>query len=129
MGFNGIGFAIRGGATLVNPFVLPLSLSWEGGHYFEGDANRIVRLFSSDQPEVASLKRFSYDYMNLLVGLEVGTRRFTFYLRAGLTWMSATVKDFQESVNDLAHIDVVASNPQLHYQGPALKLGTIVFFQ
>jgi hypothetical protein len=129
MGFNGIGFAIRGGMTLVNPFVVPVSLTWEGGHYFEGDANRVVHWFSSDRPEIAALKRFSYDYMSLLAGLEVGNRQFTFFVRAGLTWMNATVKDFQKSVNDLAHIDVVASNPQIHCQGPALKLGTVVFFQ
>ncbi len=126
-GFNGIGYGIRGGLTLINPYFVPLSLTWEGGHYFEGDANRAVRWFSKDTQDIASLKRFSYDYMNLLAGIALESRSYSFYLRAGVTWMHTTVKDFQQSVNDVAHTDLVASDPKIRYRGPTLKLGMIFF--
>jgi hypothetical protein len=126
-GFNGIGYGIRGGLTLINPYFIPLSLTWEGGHYFESDANRAVRWFSKDTQDVASLKRFSYDYMNLLAGIALENRSYAFYLRAGVTWMRTTVKDFQQSVNDVAHTNLVASDPKIRYRGPTLKLGMIFF--
>jgi hypothetical protein len=122
-GYNGLSGGIRGGITLVNPFVIPLSVSWEVGHYFEGDANRIVQWFSPSTQDNASLRRFSYDYMNLLGGIAVGGGDFAFYLRVGVTWMRTTVHGFEQSVRDQAHIQLTASDPTIHYRGPALKLG------
>lgn len=122
-GYNGLAGGLRGGITLVNPFVIPLSVSWEVGHYFEGDANRIVQWFSPSTQDNASLRRFSYDYMNLLGGIAVGGGNFAFYVRVGVTWMRTTVHDFEQSVRDQAHIQLTASDPTIHYRGPALKLG------
>jgi len=127
-GYNGIGFGVHGGATLVSPLVVPLSLTCEGGHYFEGDANKVVRWFSSDVQEIASLRRFSYDYLNLLGGIEFGREHFSFYLRGGVTWMRTTIKDFAQSVHDVAQVDLQASDPKVTYRGPTLKLGTQYFF-
>ncbi len=126
-GFNGFGYAIRGGLTLINPYLVPVSLTWEGGHYFEGDANRAVHWFSNDPRDIVSLKRFSYDYMNLLAGIAFEGRNFSFYLRGGVTWMYTTIKDFQQSVNDVANTDLIASDPKIRYRGPTLKLGVIFF--
>ena len=126
--YNGFAFGIRAGATLVNPWVVPLSLTCEGGHFFEGDANKAVRWFRNDVQEIPSLRKFSYDYFNLLGGLDFQWRHVSFYLRGGLTWMWTTVKDFQQSVRDGAQIDLQASDPKVSYRGPTLKLGITYFF-
>jgi hypothetical protein len=126
--YNGFAFGMRAGATLANPLVVPLSITCEGGHFFEGDANKAVRWFRNDVQQIASLRRFSYDYMNLLGGLELQGRHVLFYLRGGLTWMWTTVKDFQQSVPDGTPIDLQASDPKVSYRGPTLKLGIAYFF-
>jgi hypothetical protein len=128
VGYNGLAFGVRGGATLVNPVAVPLSLTCEGGHYFEGDANKVARWFGNDVQEVGSLRRFSYDYLNLLAGLEFGGRDFSVYLRGGVSWMRTTIKDFAQSAHDVAHVDLQASDPKVSYRGPTLKLGTQYFF-
>ena len=127
-GYNWLAFGVRGGVTLVNPVAVPLSLTCEGGHYFEGDANKVVRWFSSNVQEVGSLRRFSYDYLNLLAGLEFGERDFSVYIRGGVSWMRTTIKDFAQSAQDVAQVDMQASDPKVSYRGPTLKLGTQYFF-
>jgi hypothetical protein len=126
-GYNGLAFGLKGGISLVNPFVIPLSVTGEAGHYFEGDANSVVQWFKSDAKYNASLSRFSYDYMNLLGGLSVGQGDFAFYIRGGVTWMRTTVRDFQQSVRDATKSDLTVSDPVIHYRGPALKIGIHYF--
>ena len=126
-GYNGLSPGLRGGITVINPYFFPLSLTWEGGHYFEGDANKAVRWFSDGTQDIASLRRFSYDYMNLLGGLAFENRNFTFYFRVGVTWMHTTIRDFQQSVRDLTQVDVQASDPKISYRGPTAKLGLLFF--
>ena len=127
-GYNGFAFGVRGSATLINPFVVPVSLTGEGGHYFAGDANKVVRWFNDDAQEVVSLRRFNYDYLNLLGGLEFEGKHFAVYLRAGVTWMRTTIEDFAQSVHDASQVDLHASNPKVLYRGPTLKVGTQYFF-
>jgi hypothetical protein len=127
LGYNLIAVGIRGGATLFSPVAIPLSLTLEGGHYFEGDANQAVHWFSPQARSVASLRRFSYDYLNLLAGLIFEGRYFSFYVRGGVTWMRATVKNFAQSVNDVAQVGLQADDPKIHYRGPSAKLGFILF--
>ena len=126
-GYNVLSFGLRGGATVVNPFFVPVSLTCEGGHYFDGDANRAVRWFSDGSRDIASLRQFSYDYLNLLGGYEFERRHVTIYIRAGVTWMGATVKDFQQSVYDATQVDLQASNPRVTYRGPTVKVGIVYF--
>jgi hypothetical protein len=122
-GYNGFAPGVRGGLTVCNPFVIPLTLTWEAGHYFEGDANRLVHWVDSNAKSNVSLERFGYDYMNLLGGLSVGDRDFAFYLRFGITWMRTTVHGFEQAVRETTKLDVTASDPTIHYRGPALKVG------
>jgi hypothetical protein len=126
--YNGFALGVRGGASLVNPFVIPLSLTCEGGHFFEGDANKAVRWFTSDVQDIASLRRFSYDYLNVMGGLEMQGHHLGFYVRGGLTWMRTTIKDFEQSVHDVAQVDLQASDPKVSYRGPTLRLGTTYFY-
>jgi hypothetical protein len=126
-GYNGLSFGIRGGATVVNPIAIPFSLTLEGGHYYEGDANQAVHWFSPQTNDVASLRHFSYDFVNLLGGLVFQGRHVCFYIRGGVTWMRTTVKDFGQSVREVAQIDLQAADPKIHYRGPSAKIGLLVF--
>jgi hypothetical protein len=127
IGYNTIALGVRGGVTLINPKIVPLSLTLEGGHYFEGDANQVVHWFNSQIRDISSLRHFSYDYMNLLAGLAIERQHYAFYLRAGVTWMRTTVNNFAESVNEAAQVNLQADDPKISYRGPAAKLGLIVF--
>lgn len=122
-GYNGLAPGIRGGLTLINPYVVPVSVTWEAGHYFDGDANRVVHWVDSSAKSNASLERFGYDYMNILGGLSVGDRTFAFYLRFGVTWMRTTVHGFEQTLRETTKLDVTAADPTIHYRGPALKVG------
>jgi hypothetical protein len=128
VGYNWLAFGVRGGVTVVNPVIVLLSLTCEGGHYFEGDANKAIHWFSNDVQEIGSLRHFSYDYLNLLAGIELERRHFSFYLRGGVSWMHTTIRDFAQSAQDAAHVDLQASDPKVSYRGPTLKLGTQYFF-
>jgi hypothetical protein len=127
IGYNAIALGVRGGVTLVSPIAIPLSLTLEGGHYYEGDANRVVHWFNSQTRDISSLRHFSYDYMNLLVGLVFERPHFVFYVRGGVTWMRTTVKNFGESVHEVTQVDLQADDPKISYRGPGGKLGLIVF--
>lgn len=123
VGYNGLAPGIRGGLTLINPFVIPVSFTWEAGHYFEGDANRAVHWVDSSAQSNAALERFGYDYMNLLGGLSIGDGDFAFHLRFGVTWMRTTIHGFEQSVREATELNLTASDPTVHYRGPALKVG------
>src|SRR6185369_4854552 len=76
--YNLISAGVRAGVTLV-PFGWGPSLSIEGGHYFEGDANNLMRRFAgSSWSSNAALERVGYDYANAHLGLDFGSRRATF---------------------------------------------------
>jgi len=126
---NLLGFGIKGDLTLINPYVVPISLTGEFGHFFETDANSTVRKFVKKQKEdVASLKKVGYDYMNLLLGFEGGSQMLRFYIRAGTTFIRARASDFEQTLK-MNNVKISrASDPKISYQGPSLKLGFFFFF-
>ena len=129
VGTNLIGVGLKGSVTLVNPYVLPLSLTGEAGRYFQADANPAVRRFASQDDDVASLKHVGYDFTNLLVGLDAGSGGARFYLRAGATFVRARVSSFEETLRS-ADVSVTrTTDPQVSYAGPTLKLGFLLLFE
>ena len=127
-GYNIISPGIRTGITAINPWYFPISLTGEAGHYFNGNANSAVSSLTGQGSDVAILRAVGYDYANLLAGITSGGQHFVFYFRAGMTYMRATINNFQESASKLAGSSMEASNPQLTYHGPTLKFGMIVFY-
>jgi hypothetical protein len=126
---NIVGLGVKGDLTLINPYVVPISLTGEFGHFFETDANGVVRKFVKKQKEdVASLKKVGYDYVNLLLGFEGGSQMVRFYVRAGTTFVRAKASDFEQTLK-MANVNISrASDPKISYQGPSLKLGFFFFF-
>src|SRR3954471_19015778 len=60
-GYNMISKGVRAGATLL-PFGSGPSVTLEGGHYFDGDANGLAQRFAGSAFSSALLDRVGYDY-------------------------------------------------------------------
>jgi hypothetical protein len=126
---NLIGVGIKGSVTLINPYVVPVSLTTEFGHFFDTDANSTIRKYVKKQKsDVASLKKVGYDYLNLLLGFEAGSRMVRFYVRGGTTFLRARASDFQQTLQMQNVVVSRASDPKISYQGPTFKLGFFFFF-
>jgi hypothetical protein len=135
-GYNMISPGVRAGATLA-PFGWGPSLSLEAGHYLEGNANRVARkLAGSSFNDSALLERVGYDFANAHLGFEVGYRRVTFYLHAGMSYLHGTLHNAQTVLQSEAGGSglvssssevTVARDPVLKAFVPSAKLGVIVY--
>lgn len=133
--YNLLGPGIRGGLSAV-PFQTALtpSLSLDAGHVFSADMGTAVRLFANKIPESLQplLKSVSYDYVDLLVGLEMGSqRRFNFYIKAGVTWIWSTAHGtgtYQSTAGaggTTVTTKWTATDPSVNPALPSIKLGFI----
>jgi hypothetical protein len=125
---NLIGVGVKGDITVINPYIVPVSLTAEFGHFFEADANSVVKKIKKNQKDITSLKKVGYDYTNLLLGFEAGSRLVRFYIRGGTSFLRAQANDFQQSLQMANVIVSRASDPKISYQGPVFKLGLFFFF-
>lgn len=131
--YNLISSGLRAGASLL-PFGWGPSLSLEGGHYFDGDANGVIRRFagSSYQSNVV-LERVGYDYANAHLGLDLGFRRVTFFIHAGFSYIRATVHNVDSAIQSQTSSDSsgttlsVNKDPIIRAITPSAKLGLIVY--
>jgi hypothetical protein len=134
--YNMISAGVRGGLALI-PFGAGPSLVLEGGHYFEGNANGLARKFAGDSfKDKAVLDRVGYDYVNGHLGLEMGSRRVTFYIHGGMSYVRATVHNLDSLVEEEATANGAATastefsitkNPIVKAWTPSAKLGLIVY--
>ena len=96
--YNMISSGLRAGASLL-PFGWGPSLTVEGGHYFDGDANGLVRKFAgSSYQSNAVLERVGYDYANAHLGLDLGYRRVTFFIHGGMSFIRASVHNIDQAI-------------------------------
>jgi hypothetical protein len=124
---------VRAGVTwLPLDYWITPTLTLEGAHYFEGNANSLVRRFSNNLgADKSILNDFNYDFVNAHVGLEIGGRRFAFYLRVGESYVSTTLRNVQPFLQQQATGNVVvesAQNIKASYRGPSAKLGFVLYF-
>ena len=132
--YNMISAGLRAGATLL-PFGWGPSLTVEGGHYFDGDANGLVRKFAgSSYQSNAVLERIGYDYANAHLGLELGVRRVTFYLHGGMSFIRASIHNVDQAIQSGTASDgssstqlTVKQDPTIRAFTPSAKLGLIVY--
>jgi hypothetical protein len=131
-GTNGISPGARGGMTLV-PFGVGPSLSFDVGHYFEGDASGAAERLGG-QWLGPWMRRFGYSYANAHLGLELGSRRVTFFVRGGLSVVHLTMRDVQDVAKaksgdpSTGGVTVaVSGDPTVDAVSPSFKLGLVVY--
>lgn len=132
--YNMISSGLRAGASLL-PFGWGPSLTVEGGHYFDGDANGLVRKFAgSSYQSNAVLERVGYDYANAHLGLDLGYRRVTFFIHGGMSFIRASVHNvdqvIQSNSGSSSSSDTTVSvkqDPIIRAFTPSAKLGLIVY--
>ena len=112
--YNMISSGVRAGASFI-PLGWGPSLTVEGGHYFDGDANGLVRRFAH-------------------LGLELGFRRATFYLHGGMSFIRASVHNIDRAIQSETAGDgssstqlSVKQDPTIRAFTPSAKLGLIVY--
>jgi hypothetical protein len=142
-GYNLISKGVGGGLTIL-PFGRGPSISFEGGHYFDGDASAAAaRLagpaFSGSsfmQNDSALIQRVGYDYANLQLGLDFGYERVTFFIHGGMSYVQGKVHNVDTLVQSNPAINGVDANglevsikgdPTVKYIGPSAKIGLIVY--
>jgi len=129
--YNMISSGVRAGASLL-PFGWGPSLTVEGGHYFDGDANGLVRKFAgASYQSNAVLERVGYDYANAHLGLDLGYRRVTFFIHAGMSFIRASVHNIDQAIQSDSGSSsttvAVKQDPIIRAFTPSAKLGLIVY--
>jgi hypothetical protein len=133
--YNGVSTGVRGGVTLV-PFAtwFTPTLSLDAGHYTDGDANPLARMITGN-PMFSSpaLDQVGYNYADAQAGLELGRKRFTFYLRAGITRVTGDVHDLGAVFNgDMPTMTTgtvtFGVDPSLTITALSARLGFVLYF-
>jgi hypothetical protein len=134
-GTNLIGKGFRGGLTLL-PFGSGPSASLEAGHYFDGDANGMARRFAGPTFGSPALERVGYDYANFHLGLDFGSRRATFFIHGGMSYVRAEVHNLDAAVASSGGMSELGNgsteisftkDPIVRAWLPSVKLGLIVY--
>ncbi len=96
----------------------------EVGRIFEGQVPWVLNFAGADR-YTGLAERVSYDFANFQVGLEVGTRKFAVFARAGLGQVHARLAEFDAGQWETGgNVDVRGVN--LRLRGPSVKLGVVV---
>jgi hypothetical protein len=131
-GYNLISKGVRAGVSLI-PFGVGPSATLEAGRFFDGDANGLVRQFAGASfGESAVLQRVGYDFANAHLGLDFGTRRVTFFIHGGMSYIRANVHNVSEqlagSSGSTSQTTVTFNqDPQVRLFTPSGKLGFIFY--
>ncbi len=134
LAYDYVGYGARGGIK-VAPFrsaVTP-TLGIDVGHFFTGDASALAA--TDDANQQALLKNAVYDFASAHLGLELGSqRRFSFYIRGGISYVSASAQGEVLSAllnEQLAESMLVArvGDARLRAVLPSASVGFNVFFK
>jgi hypothetical protein len=107
------------------PFRHAPAMSFEGGHFFEGDINGIVSALSGYHGS-SLLERFDYNFVNLQLGWEVERGGLLFFARGGLgfMWTQLPAEAVADAGSAATHVDPDGS---VRLFMPTLKVGFIGF--
>ena len=126
-GYNGISQGLRAGFTLVprDAWFSP-SMSVDIGRYEEGDANDLARRVSGD-PTFSDpmLEKVGYRYTNAHLGFELGRKHATFYVHAGYSWLSGSLRN--TGADSVGTIVSVASDPDVSVWSVSARVGLVVY--
>ncbi len=117
---NLVGFGVRGGASIVplRGWISP-SLVVEGGHFFEAGVDGIL----SGLVDAVDGDEFSYSYGNIHLGLEMGTRQWSFFIHGGFSIIDINAKLSDTRFSNLRLEDGVHGTVLT----PSVKLGFVVY--
>ncbi len=135
--YNVISGGIRGGLSLTLPFhyaVLP-SANVEVGYLFKRSANWVVA-GATGSPDFSSpiLDQIGYLYVNTHLGIEFGTKRFTFFIHGGFSYLQTDLENVDATLKEFF---TLPSNSQFHHPNSlrgsfnlygSAKIGFIVYF-
>jgi hypothetical protein len=134
--WNYFGFGLQGGAG-VAPFHWPIdpTFNLEVGHYFDSDMTWVADQRAGVPTELRPLlERVGYNYVNAQVGLEIGSsRRFVFFVRAGLSYFWTTIHGVSQVTNTYATTSgtqtatVRIADPELRATLPSVKVGFLFY--
>ena len=115
VGHNAISTGVRAGVTLA-PFktIVTPTLSFDYGHYPEGDANPIMQQFLGDEFSADMLEHLGYDFANAHLGFAFGRKRASFYVQAGVSRTTTTLHDDSTTVN-------------LTMWSPSARIGLVIY--
>jgi len=135
-GSNGISSGWRTGITLL-PFGAGPSASFEYGQYQEGNANPLAKkIIGGSFDGSPLLQRVGYDYMNLHLGLDFGSRRFVFFLHGGMSILRGHIHNVDAAIRGATAHDTsvagttevtVRQDPSVKAVGSSVKLGFILY--
>jgi hypothetical protein len=128
---NMVSPGLYGGVTFIPlPYWISPTVSLEGGHFFEGNANALVGWFAhQSQLDLPLLRSVGYDFATAHVGVELGSRRCVFFLHGGASYVSGSLTHVQESLQPAAgSTTVVARAISVKVIGPSAKLGLAIYF-
>jgi hypothetical protein len=135
-GHNGISGGWRTGITLL-PFGAGPSASFEYGQYQEGNANPLAKkIIGGSFDGSPLLQRVGYDYMNLHLGLDFGSRRFVLFLHGGMSILRGHIRNVDAAIRGATAHDASAAgttevtvrqDPSVKAVGSSIKLGFILY--
>jgi hypothetical protein len=135
-GHNLIGKGVRAGVTMLTRrgWFSP-SLTFEAGHYFRGNANRLAQQVSEDETiDITALQSVGYRYGNAHIGFEMGVRRLTFYFHAGGSFIMTTLRGLEQTIAEqMPHEEgdpmiEIRDDPEVLAFTISARLGLILYF-
>lgn len=116
---GGAGFRLSAALSPLGGPVRPM-LALDYGHYFPGDFRWVLPADASEAVK-AAVGAVQYDFLNAHLGVELGAGRFSFSIRAGISYVGGTLGAF-------THGGVTASAPRISSAIPSGRLGLTWFF-
>ncbi len=103
------------------------------GHFFERDANPLVRTIDGSATFSSPLlDHVGYDFAIARAGLELGRKRFTFFLHAGVARVSTEIRGVAEASNAAAQrsgsmVTVSSTDPEVRIWTVSANVGFILY--
>lgn len=134
IGHDVVGPGVRGGLTWtpLKWWAAPV-LGAGYGHFFARDANPLVRTVTGDATFSSPLlERVGYDFAYARTGIELGRKRFTFFIHAGISRVTGEIRGVAQATNAAAAdsgsmVTVSSTNPEVRIWSVSADLGFIVY--
>lgn len=129
---NAVSYGARAGITVspLRTWIAP-TLSVDYGRFSDGNANPVVQMISGDGSSSSSvLERFGYSYANAHLGLEFGRTRATFYIHAGISYVTGKLQGLSEAsdMTDSGTTITFSEAPTFAATTASARIGLVVYF-